>query len=236
MITTTLAEIRKHQPCKDGWIKLCKNLGGIRKYGKNTPVTFQQIYESNGYDDALWCLRTTDKKHPNLWRHFAVDCAKQVEHLMKDKRSRNALFVARNYAEGQATAEELYAARAAAEAAARAAVWAAAEAAAWCAAEAAARAAAGDAAWAAAEAAAWAAARDAAGAAARDAAEAAAEAAARDAAGAAAWAAAEAAARCAARDAQMQILFDYCEQEARPKDSEKVLQKYIKEQHNKGGE
>jgi hypothetical protein len=67
-----------------------------------------------------------------------------------DKRPRNAIETARRYANGEATDEEL--------AAARDAVWAAAWAAAWDAARAAAR----DAAWAAARDAAWAAARDAA--------------------------------------------------------------------------
>ena len=80
-------------------------------------------------------------------RLFAVWCARQIEHLMTDKRSKDALNVAERYANGQATDEELGAARAAARAAAwdaamaaaRAAAWDAARAAAWDAARAAAR-------------------------------------------------------------------------------------------------
>ena len=105
---------------------------------------------------------------------FALWCAESVRYLMVDSRSTTALTVKRSWLDGQATDDELAAARAAAWAAARAA----AEAAAWAAAR--------DAAWAAARDAAWDAARDAAW----DAAEAAAWAAARDAAGAAVWAAA----------------------------------------------
>lgn len=130
-ITTTLAKIKAHRPCEDGYRKLAKSLGGITKYGKDTPITFEQIYASNGCDDALWCLRATDVEYHNLWRHFAVDCAQAVEHLMKDKRSKDALVVARRYADGSATDEELDAARAAAWDAARAVAWAAARAAAW---------------------------------------------------------------------------------------------------------
>ena len=55
---------------------------------------------------------------------FAAWCARQVQHLMTDKRSLDALDVAERYANGLATDEELAAVRAAARAAARAA-WAA---------------------------------------------------------------------------------------------------------------
>ena len=54
-------------------------------------------------------------------RLFAVRCARQVQYLMKDQRSINALDVAERYANRQATDEELYAARAEAWAAVRAA-------------------------------------------------------------------------------------------------------------------
>ena len=59
-------------------------------------------------------------------RLFAVWCARQVEYLMADERSKNAINVAEKYANGEAIDEELAAARAAARDAARAAAWAAA--------------------------------------------------------------------------------------------------------------
>jgi len=130
---------------------------------------------------------------------FALWCAESVRYLMVDSRSTTALTVKRSWLDGQATDDELAAARAAAWAAARAAAeaaaWAAARDAGWAAAGATAEAAAWAAARAAAEAAAWDAAGDAARAAARDAA--------RDAAGAAVWAAAEAAA-WAAQNAELE--------------------------------
>lgn len=106
-ITLTLAEIRAHKPCARGWKTLCESLGGIEEYGKNTPLTFRQIYESNGYNDTLWCLRVVDRKHHHILRHFAVDCAESVKHLTTDKRSLNALVVARKHADGEATDNEL---------------------------------------------------------------------------------------------------------------------------------
>ena len=122
-VTTTLEQIRDHSPCEDGWKNLYKNLGGFKAYGEDTPLTFKQIYDSNGYDDTLWCLRSVDKKFYPLLRHFAVDCAEQVKHLMTDKRSLNALVVARLHADGKATDEELAAAKAAAWDAAKDAAW-----------------------------------------------------------------------------------------------------------------
>ena len=81
-------------------------------------------------------------------REFALFCAQRVRHLMTDSRSTNALDVAARHLRGEATDEELAAARAAARDAAWDAAWAAARDAAWAAAWAAARDAARDAAWA----------------------------------------------------------------------------------------
>ena len=71
----------------------------------------------------------------NQLRLFAVRCARRVQHLMTDPRSIAALDVAERYANGQATDDELSAARNAASAAAEDAAEAAASAATWVAAE-----------------------------------------------------------------------------------------------------
>ena len=158
MPTTTLQAIREHGPCADGWKKLLAHLG--KTGADDEPLSLLTILDSNGLDDALWCLRAMPE-HNKHWRLYAVWCARQVQHLMTDARSVAALDVAERHAHGTASDQELAAARAAAWDAARAAAWAAAWDAARAAAWAAARDAAGDAARAAARAAAWAAARDA---------------------------------------------------------------------------
>jgi hypothetical protein len=131
MICTTLNKIRAHGPCADGWQKLLRHLG--KSEADDAPVPLAVIVESNGLDDALWALRTLPE-HSNLWRQYAVWCARQVQHLMTDPRSLAALDVAERHASGDATDDELAAARAAAWDAARAAAWDAARAAAWAAA------------------------------------------------------------------------------------------------------
>ena len=144
MITLSLNEIREQSPCKQGWEKLLKSKKNTHR---NEQFPLSDIIDSNGLNDTLWCLRVRPE-HSNLWRKYAVWCARQVEHLMTDERSKDALNIAWRHSEGEATDEELAAAEDAAEDAARAA-W---DAAAWAAWDAAARAA-WDAAWAAGDAA-----------------------------------------------------------------------------------
>lgn len=169
MPTTTLNAIREYGPCADGWKKLLNHLG--KTGADDEPLSLLTILDSNGLDDALWCLRAMPQ-HNMHWRLYAVWCARQVQHLMTDPRSIAALDVAERHAVGAASDSELDAAMAAAAAAARDAAGAAARDAAWATTGAATRDAAWDAAWAAA----WAS-----GAAARDAAMDAAMDAARDA-------------------------------------------------------
>jgi hypothetical protein len=128
MLTTTLNAIRSHDPCVEGWGKLLAHLG---KTGPDDePVTLAAILDSNGLDDALWALRCVTG-HDRAIRHYAVWCARQVQHLMTDPRSLAALDVAERYADGLATDKELSVAWAAARDAARDAAWTAAWDAAW---------------------------------------------------------------------------------------------------------
>ena len=133
MIHTTLNKIRAHAPCAAGWAKLLRYLG--KAQADDEPLALGTILKSNGLDDALWCLRAVDG-HQREMRLYAVWCAREVQHLMKDPRSKAALDVAERHADGQATDVEFDEARDAARDAAYAA-----SAAAWDAAWAAARAA-----------------------------------------------------------------------------------------------
>ena len=124
---TTLNKIRACSPCKDGWKILLSNLG--KTQADDEPLTITTILDSNGLDDALWCLRAVDG-HQREMRLYAVDCARSVQHLMTDARSINAIDVAERHAYGLATDKELdaawLAAWLAARDAARATAWAAA--------------------------------------------------------------------------------------------------------------
>jgi len=139
---TTLNQIRDCGPCELGWRKLLKHLGKTKS--DDEPLSILTILESNGLDDALWCLRAVKGRDREI-RLYAVWCARQVQHINTDPRVSACIDVAERFANGEATDEERDAARAAAWAAAGDAARDAAGAAAWAAARAAAGDAAGDA-------------------------------------------------------------------------------------------
>jgi len=132
----------------------CEEAREWAKTQKNLVEAWQNCKRS---DWMIWLIgrSTVDRNDPKL-RLMACDFAEAVLHLVPagETRPAEAIRVARLFAAGQASREDMAAARDAAGDAAGAAAWAA-----WAAAR--------DAAGAAARAAAWAAARDAAGAAAR---------------------------------------------------------------------
>ena len=140
MAQTTLKRIREHSPCDPGWKKLLRYLG--KTQADDEPLSLMTVLESNGLDDALWCLQACDGIDRKA-RLFAVWCVRQVQHLLTDSRSLAALDMAERHALGQATDDDLRAACDAAQAAARAVAWDAA----WDAAYAAVKAAAMDASW-----------------------------------------------------------------------------------------
>ena len=119
-MTTTLNKIREHNPCKSGWETLLKSLNKTKP--DDEPIAISHIIESNGLDDAIWCLRAVEG-HDREIRLFAVFCARQVEHLLTDQRSIEAINTAERYANGEATKYELEAAYSAAYSAAGVAAW-----------------------------------------------------------------------------------------------------------------
>jgi hypothetical protein len=122
-LTTTLNRIKACNPCDDHW------QAGLQAAGKaepdDEPISYEAILDAVGIGNALWCCQA-EKQHANLWRRYAVWCARQVQHLMTDERRIAALDVAERHANGEATDSELAAAWAAAKAAAWDAAWAAA--------------------------------------------------------------------------------------------------------------
>ena len=118
-LTTTLNRIWACNPCAEGKERALKAAG--KNAPDDEPITYQQIVEAVGLDDALWCCRA-EPQYDREWRLFAVWCARQVQHLMSDQRSIDALDVAERYAHGEATDKQLDAARAAWDAS-RASAW-----------------------------------------------------------------------------------------------------------------
>ena len=132
MLAVTLADLRKEGACYDGYNKVVRMLQGRKftdedrerdsyiRFAHKEPVQLIKIIESNDLDDALWALRCVNNSDRDL-RLFAVWCARQVQHLMEDHRSIDALDVTERFANGEASQDELDAALASAMAYARAA-------------------------------------------------------------------------------------------------------------------
>jgi len=74
---TTLNKIRAHSPCRDGWEKLLRHLN--KTAADDEPLPLEEILNSNGLGDALWCLRAVEGRDREI-RLYAVWCARQVQH------------------------------------------------------------------------------------------------------------------------------------------------------------
>ena len=76
---TTLNKIREHSPCASGWAKLLATLNKTKS--DDDQVSFLTILESNGLDDALWCLRSATEYNRDS-RLFAVWCARHTSNYV----------------------------------------------------------------------------------------------------------------------------------------------------------
>lgn len=101
---TTLKAIKKHDPELAVWCKLLRHLG--KTEADDEPLSIATILDNNGLDDALLCLRAVKGRDREIGL-YAVWCARQAQHLMRDPRSLTALDVAERYANGMATDAEL---------------------------------------------------------------------------------------------------------------------------------
>jgi hypothetical protein len=93
----------KHDACQDG-----------RDWAVANCQSMQDAWMKLKPEWLLWVATRQGVLSDKELRLYAVWCARQVQHLMTDKRSIAALDVAERYADGRATDVELDAARAAA--------------------------------------------------------------------------------------------------------------------------
>lgn len=111
MKVLTIKDLRDLEPCYDPSKYLSEDWSG-------TIVDFLKIDEIP-FEDRLWAVLRSDFVSDKLMRLFAVFCARQVQHLIKDRRSLAAIYVAESFANGNSNIKELNNARVEAHAAAR---------------------------------------------------------------------------------------------------------------------
>jgi len=89
-----LEDIRDKHPCADGWKRLVKSLDG-RTEGN---VSLSHILDSNGIEDAVWCLRVLPYRDQCLFR---ADVAELTVHLCDDPRPKQAIDAIRQWHSGE---------------------------------------------------------------------------------------------------------------------------------------
>jgi len=113
MLHTTLALLHQHGACTNGYRKLVRHLGGSKAWPADRPIPLTTVLDSNGIDDAIWCLRAVlpeqEQERDRIARLFAADCAEAVLPLFErafplDARPRLAIEAARRLARDPSTA------------------------------------------------------------------------------------------------------------------------------------
>lgn len=109
MLHTTFNELRNIGACPQGYGRLARYLGGVERYGRDTPIDIQVVLKSNGINDAVWSLLGTIEGDTGrrLSVMFGSDCAERVLRHFEmqrpfDTRPRQAIDTAREYAAGLA--------------------------------------------------------------------------------------------------------------------------------------
>lgn len=109
----------KHRACEEG-----------KEWALASCASMKDVWEKAKPEWLIWVATRPSVLTDKELRLFAVYCARQVQHLMTDPRSIEAIDVAEKFVQGKASDDELARARTAADAAKAAAdaAWAAADA------------------------------------------------------------------------------------------------------------
>lgn len=106
MWTVTLKQLRDAKACVEGYNKVVCMLTGEEfdedrethmRCHHECEISLIDIANNNGIDDALWATRCLVGKDRDL-RLYAVWCALQVQHLLGNERSIEAIDVAERFA------------------------------------------------------------------------------------------------------------------------------------------
>ena len=102
----TLNQIKKYAPCGDGWKTLLASLN--KTHADDEPIHIMDILNSNGLDDAVWCLRCCDYIDCCL---FLADVAESVlpyfEQHNTSQTPRKIIVAIRRYKRGEISQKQL---------------------------------------------------------------------------------------------------------------------------------
>lgn len=100
---TTLNMIRDCHPCRDGWTTLLEFLD---KTGPDDDrLSLLTILESNGFEDAVWCLRAVPG-YDREKRAFMAECVRKLEQFFSSSVYSDFLLKLEAYGAGESSEEE----------------------------------------------------------------------------------------------------------------------------------
>lgn len=119
MLHTTFRLAKEANPepaCKTSYKKFAKHVGGVKKFGQDTPIPLTEILDVCGFQDAIWCLKCTIENSDRFCRLYILECAEHVlpifeEAFPNNKRPRRTIKILRKEMDGEATSKELAYAR-----------------------------------------------------------------------------------------------------------------------------
>lgn len=109
MLHTTFRLLKDAGACRGSYLMLARHLGGIKKYGRDTPIPLSVgVDKKFDWDDLFWTFAEAvpDEQHVErdiILRLFATDCAVRKLTLFEsdcpdDMRPREAIKIARAHA------------------------------------------------------------------------------------------------------------------------------------------
>ena len=130
ILYTTFRLAHKAKACQESYCKFAQSVGGVEKYGRDTPIPLTKIIEVLGLQDALWCLSVTTVDSSRFTRLLTCEFAGHVLGNFErwspdDMCPRETIEVSRRFAGGLASSEELRSAAYSAAYSARSAVYSA---------------------------------------------------------------------------------------------------------------
>ena len=106
MLHTTFARAKTAGACIESYRKMGKVLGGISKWGSDTPIPLDKVIKVCVLQDAIWAFRCTIEPSENILSEFTCQCLEHSSHVVEAAQSladkslaaRNAARNARNAA------------------------------------------------------------------------------------------------------------------------------------------
>jgi len=104
----SMQQIRAGNPCSDSWDKLVEFMSTpqYKNVSYITPMPLRLGLTSHSVYEVLWCLPLVPS-HAREKRLYSVWLAKKIRHLLRDRRSLDALAVAERFANGEVGVGEL---------------------------------------------------------------------------------------------------------------------------------